>query len=79
VIAVDRNGRPQLTSRIFGLIALIGGLATAAVSLFADAIGVSGGGEGFGWKQLIGAIFGGAVALLGLGSLFRSSREPGDA
>ena len=74
-----KNSRPQLTSRIFGLIALIGGLATAAVSLFADAIGVSGGGEGFGWKQLIGAIFGGAIALLGLGTLFRSSQESGDA
>jgi hypothetical protein len=79
VIAVVKNSRPQLTSRIFGLIALIGGLATAAVSLFADAIGVSGGGEGFGWKQLIGAIFGGAIALLGLGTLFRSSQESGDA
>jgi hypothetical protein len=79
VIVVVKNARPQLTSRIFGLIALIGGLATAAVSLLADSIGVSGGGEGLGWKQLIGAIFGGAIALLGLGSLFRSSREPGDA
>jgi hypothetical protein len=77
VIVVVKNARPQLTSRIFGLIALVGGLVTAAVSLLADSIGVSG--EGLGWKQLIGAIFGGAIALLGLGSLFRSSREPGDA
>jgi hypothetical protein len=79
VIVVVKNARPQLTSRIFGLIALVGGLVTAAVSLLADSIGVRGGGEGLGWKQLIGAIFGGAIALLGLGSLFRSSREPGDA
>ena len=74
-----KNARPQLTSRIFGLIAFVGGMLMAAVSLLADSIGISGGGEGLGWKQLIGAIFGGAVALLGLGSLFRSSREPGDA
>ena len=74
-----KNARTQFTSRIFGLVAFVGGLVIAAVSLLADAIGVSGGGEGLGWKQLIGAIFGGAVALLGLGSLFRSSREPGDA
>ena len=74
-----KNLRPQLTSRILGLFAFVGGLLMAAVSLLADSIGVSGGGEGLGWKQLIGAIFGGAVALLGLGSLFRSGREPGDA
>ena len=60
------------------MVAFIGGSLTAAVSLFADSIGVSGGGEGLGWKQLIGAIFGGAVALLGLSTLFRSNREPGD-
>lgn len=70
-----RNARSQLTTRVVGLVAFVGGLVTAAVSLFADAIGVSGGGEGLGWKQLIGAIFGGAIALLGLSSLFRSGRE----
>ena len=72
------NARSQLTSRLAGLVAFVGGLAVAAVSLLADAIGVSGGGEGLGWKQLIGAIFGGAVALLGLSSLFRTGRESGD-
>ncbi len=70
-----RNARSQLTSRILGLVALVGGLITAAISLFADSLGVSGGGEGLGWKQLIGAIFGGAIALLGLSSLFRNGRE----
>ena len=78
VVVVVKNARPQLTSRLLGLIAFIGGLMTAAISLLADSIGVSGGGEGLGWKQLIGAIFGGAIALLGLGTLFRSGREPGD-
>ena len=73
-----KNARPQLTSRILGLAAFVGGLVMAAISLLADSIGVSGGGEGLGWKQLIGAIFGGAIALLGLGSLFRSSGGPGD-
>lgn len=70
-----RNARSQLTSRLVGLIVFVAGLITAGISLFADSIGVSGGGEGLGWKQLIGAIFGGAVALLGLGSLFRGGRE----
>lgn len=74
-----RNARPQFTSRVLGLIAFVGGILMAAVSLLADSIGVSGGGEGLGWKQLIGAIFGGAIALLGLGSLFRGSRETRDA
>lgn len=72
------NVRTQFTSRIFGLVTFVGGLLIAGVSLLADAIGVSGGGEGLGWKQLIGAIFGGAIALLGLGTLFRSSRESED-
>lgn len=75
VIHMARNARFQLTSRVAGLIAFIGGLGIAVISLLADAIGVSGGGEGLGWKQLIGAIFGGAVALLGLGSLFRGGRQ----
>lgn len=74
-----RNARSQLTSRIVGWIAFVGGLLVAAVSLLADTIGVSGGGEGLGWKQLIGAIFGGAIALLGLGSLFRGDRGPEEA
>jgi hypothetical protein len=73
------NARTQVTSKIAGLVAFIGGLAIAAVSLFADALGVSGGGEGLGWKQLIGAIFGGAIALLGISSLFRGGREASDA
>ncbi len=70
-----RNARSQLSTRLAGMVAFIGGLGLAAVSLLADAIGVSGGGEGLGWKQLIGAIAGGAIALLGLSSLFRGGRE----
>lgn len=69
-----RNARSQFTSRVIGLLAFVGGLAIAALSLLADTIGVSGGGEGLGWKQLIGAIFGGVIALLGLGSFFRGGR-----
>lgn len=79
VVVVAKTPRPFLSSRILGFIAFIGGLVIGAVSLLADTLGVSGGGEGLGWKQLIGAIFGGAIALLGLGSLFRSGHEPGDA
>lgn len=73
------NIRPPFATRIAGLLTFVGGLIVAFVSLLADTLGVSGGGEGLGWKQLIGAIFGGAIALLGLGTFFRSSRKPGDA
>lgn len=38
-------------------------------ALFADPLGISGGGEGFGWKQLIAAIAGLVLALLGIGVL----------
>ncbi len=35
-------------------------------SVFADTIGISGGGQGFGWKQLIGAIVGLVIVLAGV-------------
>jgi hypothetical protein len=48
--------------------------------VFADAIGISGGGDGFGWKQLIAAIVGLVVLLGGLAWLFNPTaaggREP---
>ena len=46
-------------------------------ALFADPLGISGGGEGFGWKQLIAAIAGLVLALLGAGVLLGGfSRRP---
>jgi hypothetical protein len=48
----------------FGAIVMIG-------SVFADPIGIGGGGEGFGWKQLIAAIVGLVILLIGLAWLLR--------
>ncbi len=68
-VAADRNATPS--SRLFPVAAVILGILLAAVSLLADEIGVSGGGEGIGWKQLIGAIAGIVLALTGVALLLR--------
>ncbi|HET8524203.1 MAG TPA: hypothetical protein VFL82_13290 [Thermomicrobiales bacterium] len=72
------SGAP--TSRIFAFILIIAGAALAIVAVLADAIGLSGGGEGFGWKQLIAAIAGLVVALCGVAWLLHSPApvEPDD-
>lgn len=52
--------------------AVIGiGLTLVFAAIFADALGVSGGGSGLGWKQLIAAIVGLAIALVGLARFLR--------
>jgi hypothetical protein len=40
-------------------------------ALLADVLGISGGGDGIGWKQLIGAIAGIVIALSGLAYLVK--------
>ena len=40
-------------------------------AVFADPIGLSGGGDGFGWKQLIAAIVGLVVLLSGIAWFLR--------
>lgn len=52
---------------------ILAGLGLLLASIFADSLGISGGGEGVGWKQLIAAIGGAIVLLLGLGWLLRPS------
>lgn len=74
-MAADRNATQ--TSRFFSVAAIILGVSLAAVSLLADEIGLSGGGEGVGWKQLIGAIAGIVLALTGVAVLIRPSRLSG--
>lgn len=52
--------------------AVIGiGLTLVLAAIFADPLGVSGGGSGLGWKQLIAAIVGLAIALVGLARFLR--------
>lgn len=59
------NDSPRF-GRIAALSATVVGLLLMTGSVFADSIGLSGGGDGFGWKQLIAAVAGLVTALLGL-------------
>lgn len=68
-MAADRNATQS--SRLLPVAAFIFGVLLAAASLLADEIGVSGGGEGIGWKQMIGAIAGVVIALTGVALLLR--------
>ncbi len=55
----------HLTLRILASILLIVGILVTIGSIFADQLNLTGGGVGLGWKQLIGAIVGLVLALLG--------------
>ncbi len=57
--------------RVVALALLVLGAALVVGSVFADAIGLSGGGDGFGWKQLLAAIVGLALLLVGLAWLLQ--------
>jgi hypothetical protein len=50
---------------------MAGGAIVMVGAVFADPLGISGGGEGFGWKQLIAAIVGLVILLIGLAWLLR--------
>lgn len=71
------------STRLWSLLLIAVGALLMVGSVFADAIGLSGGGVGFGWKQLIAAIVGlvlllaGAAWLIGpvLGGRDESQRE----
>jgi hypothetical protein len=65
------------TSRILAFILLIAGAALVFIAVFADTLGLSGGGEGFGWKQLIAAIAGLVIALGGVAWLLHSPAKVG--
>lgn len=51
--------------RIMAGVMLVVGLLLTVGSIFADQLNLTGGGVGLGWKQLIGAIVGLVLALLG--------------
>jgi hypothetical protein len=63
------SGAP--TFRAVALVLMVLGAALVLVSLFADPLGVSGGGEGFGFKQLIAVIVGLMLLFGGVGWLLR--------
>ncbi len=58
-------------------LALIGlGALLALGAIFADDIGFSGGGDGFGWKQMIAMIVGLIIALFGISLMIRPVNPP---
>src|SRR5918998_2322722 len=57
-------------ARVMPLAARVAGALLMTLSVFADAIGL-GGGKGFGWQQLIAAIVGLALVLIGVAWLFQ--------
>ncbi len=75
-MATDRDATS--TSRFLSVAAIILGILLAVTSLLADEIGVSGGGEGIGWKQLIGAIAGMVIAFAGVAMLLRPGNTSGN-
>jgi hypothetical protein len=52
------------------------GMILVLVSIFADSIGLSGGGDGYGWKQLLATIVGLVVLVSGLGWAMRDRQIP---
>jgi hypothetical protein len=60
---------PNPMIRVLALLLLVAGVAVTLGSLFADQLNLTAGGEGLGWKQLIGAIVGLALVLVGGGWL----------
>ena len=77
--SIPRNPRPSSggsdTASTFAsprlvAMALIGvGRLLVLGAVFADPLGISGGGEGYGWKQLLATIVGLVLAVLGAGIL----------
>lgn len=61
--------------RIVALVLMGAGAVVMLGAVFADPLGISGGGEGFGWKQLIAAIVGLVILLIGLAWLLRPGTE----
>lgn len=65
VLPVKPQTASSPTLRIMaGVLLVVGALLTIG-SIFADQLNLTGGGVGLGWKQLIGAIVGLVLALLG--------------
>jgi hypothetical protein len=73
---MSQLSRNSLGQRIPQALVVLGALL-ALGAIFADEIGFSGGGDGFGWKQLIATIVGLIIALFGISLWFRptGSRE----
>jgi len=62
-------------ARAAALILIAAGAVIMVLAVFADSLGISGGGRGFGWKQLIAAIAGLVILLVGVAWLLRPLAE----
>ncbi len=62
-------------SRVLALALMVGGALLMMGAVFADQLNLSGGGTGFGWKQLIAAIAGLVLLLIGAAWLFQPRAE----
>jgi hypothetical protein len=58
--------------RLVSLALIVGGVLLVVGALLADEVGLSWGGEGFGWKQLIATIVGLVLLLLGASWLLQA-------
>ncbi len=61
-------------SRLLASAGILLGLGLVLGAVFADSLGLSGGGEGVGWKQLIAAITGLIIAFGSIGVLIRQDQ-----
>ena len=73
-----RRSPASPTTRAVAFALVVGGALLMVGAVFADQLDLSGGGEGFGWKQLIGAIVGLVLLLSGLGVLLQPAGGEAD-
>jgi hypothetical protein len=74
---MSQPSRPLLGQWLPQALIVLGALLTIG-AIFADEIGFSGGGDGFGWKQLIAVIVGIIIALFGVSLWFRPTSQTAD-
>jgi hypothetical protein len=58
------------------LVMIVVGVALVLGSIFADALGATWGGDGYGWKQLLATIAGLIIGLSGVATRMRSLSPP---
>ncbi len=75
VVMMGTRSRAIPAARVLALLLTVGGALLMVGAVFADQLNLSGGGTGFGWKQLIAAIAGLVLLLIGAAWLFQPRAE----